>query len=217
MKKERQRYEIYYNEKKIILIHNELISNYIDRIDTLIMPYRGKVKALFQFIDTIENSTRFTQIVIHTDQLFQLWLDFKSLFVRISAAGGIISNKDREILLIYRRSYWDLPKGKLEKMESFETAAIRECEEEVGLKGLILDYKITSSYHIYREKNNKRALKQTKWFSILYDGVEEPILQYEEDIESYQWLSLQNALQVNPIYRSIYSVLLKYQKKKAVI
>lgn len=65
--------------KKIILIHNELISNYIDRIDTLIMPYRGKVKALFQFIDTIENSTRFTQIVIHTDQLFQLWLDFKSL------------------------------------------------------------------------------------------------------------------------------------------
>ena len=81
MKKERQRYEIYYNEKKIILIHNELISNYIDRIDTLIMPYRGKVKALFQFIDTIENSTRFTQIVIHTDQLFQLWLDFKSLFV----------------------------------------------------------------------------------------------------------------------------------------
>ena len=139
MKKERQRYEIYYNEKKIILIHNELISNYIDRIDTLIMPYRGKVKALFQFIDTIENSTRFTQIVIHTDQLFQLWLDFKSLFVRISAAGGIISNKDREILLIYRRSYWDLPKGKLEKMESFETAAAQRQRRQRPRRGFLLD------------------------------------------------------------------------------
>ncbi len=39
-----------------------------------------------------------------------------------------------EILMIFRRGKWDLPKGKLDKGESLEACALREVEEETGLK-----------------------------------------------------------------------------------
>ncbi len=44
----------------------------------------------------------------------------------IIAAGGIVVNPNKEILWIFRRGFWDLPKGKLDPNESIEACAIRE-------------------------------------------------------------------------------------------
>jgi 8-oxo-dGTP pyrophosphatase MutT (NUDIX family) len=46
--------------------------------------------------------------------------------------GGNYSQS--EVLLIFRRGKWDLPKGKLDAGESIETCAVREVEEETGLQ-----------------------------------------------------------------------------------
>jgi 8-oxo-dGTP diphosphatase len=54
---------------------------------------------------------------------------------RVEAAGGVVV-RDGEILLVHRPRYddWTLPKGKLDPGESFEDAALREVEEETGLR-----------------------------------------------------------------------------------
>jgi 8-oxo-dGTP diphosphatase len=55
--------------------------------------------------------------------------------VRSEAAGGVVV-RDGEVALVHRPRYddWSLPKGKLDPGESFEQAALREVEEETGLR-----------------------------------------------------------------------------------
>ena len=57
----------------------------------------------------------------------------------VLAAGGLVVRPGRdgvEVAAIHRPRYgdWSLPKGKLEPGESFESAALREVEEETGLR-----------------------------------------------------------------------------------
>jgi 8-oxo-dGTP diphosphatase len=60
--------------------------------------------------------------------------------VVVRAAGGVVTRAtpdgDREVLLVHRPRYgdWTLPKGKLERGESHEDAALREVEEETGVR-----------------------------------------------------------------------------------
>jgi 8-oxo-dGTP diphosphatase len=60
----------------------------------------------------------------------------------VRAAGGVIWDRDGEVMrvaLVHRPAYddWTFPKGKLEAGERLETAALREVEEETGLRCLI--------------------------------------------------------------------------------
>lgn len=58
----------------------------------------------------------------------------------VQAAGGVVwrrsPDREVEILLVHRPRYndWTLPKGKLEGSESHERGALREVEEETGLR-----------------------------------------------------------------------------------
>ena len=58
----------------------------------------------------------------------------------IEAAGGVVVREgpggELEIALVHRPRYddWSLPKGKLEPGESFAAAALREIEEETGMR-----------------------------------------------------------------------------------
>jgi 8-oxo-dGTP diphosphatase len=53
---------------------------------------------------------------------------------QVEAAGGVVE-RDGRIAVVHRPRYddWSLPKGKLDRGESFEAAALREVEEETGL------------------------------------------------------------------------------------
>lgn len=58
----------------------------------------------------------------------------------VRAAGGVVSRLDEhgglEVLLVHRPAYddWTFPKGKADPGESDETCALREVEEETGLR-----------------------------------------------------------------------------------
>jgi 8-oxo-dGTP pyrophosphatase MutT (NUDIX family) len=54
---------------------------------------------------------------------------------QVRAAGGVVL-RDGLVALVHRPRYddWTLPKGKLDAGESFEEAAIREIDEETGLR-----------------------------------------------------------------------------------
>ena len=102
------------------------------------------------------------------------------------AAGGVVTNKKGKVLFIYRNDKWDLPKGKLDKGESIEECAIREVEEETGVKKLKIENFLKTTYHIFK-RNGTYKLKEVHWFAMKtsYDG---PLKgQINEGIEKVKW------------------------------
>jgi 8-oxo-dGTP pyrophosphatase MutT (NUDIX family) len=121
---------------------------------------------------------------------------FKKLRV-VTAAGGMVLNDKDEILFIYRKKRWDLPKGKTEKNESIEASAIREVEEETGVEGLKVTKFLDKTYHVFKRKGRYR-LKVTHWYEMRtsYQGELRP--ETKEGIEKAKWKDLkksQKALQ----------------------
>lgn len=111
----------------------------------------------------------------------------KSEFKVIKAAGGIVVQNDR-CLLIYRKKKWDLPKGKLDKDEQSKKAAVREIFEETGVSGKLVN-KICTTWHTYTY-NNEVVLKRTKWFLLRCISDREMKPQVEEEIEKLEWVPL---------------------------
>ncbi len=116
----------------------------------------------------------------------QILEKFSSKIPIVVAAGGLVRNKKGKVLFIYRNDKWDLPKGKLDKGESIEKAAIREVEEETGVKGLVIDKYLKTTYHIFK-RNGKYKLKKVFWFLMetSYDG--ELVAQLDEGITKVKW------------------------------
>jgi 8-oxo-dGTP pyrophosphatase MutT (NUDIX family) len=68
---------------------------------------------------------------------------------RVEAAGGVVV-RGGQVLLVHRPRYddWTLPKGKLDEGESFEDAALREVEEETGLRCHLVRELPSTEYHV---------------------------------------------------------------------
>lgn len=114
-----------------------------------------------------------------------MWHDFQQDFKVVEAAGGLVINEKAELLCIFRNGFWDLPKGKIEKGESTEGAALREVTEECGIDELLLKDFFQTTYHVYPEKN-KRVLKVSHWY--LMEGKGEDLSpQVEEGITEVGW------------------------------
>jgi len=107
----------------------------------------------------------------------------------IIAAGGLVFNSDNKLLLIFRRGFWDLPKGKLDDGESIEACAVREVEEEVGLKNILLQNFIETTSHTYFDKwIGEEVVKKTYWYKMQVSN-QDLVLQTEEDIEKAVWIN----------------------------
>lgn len=106
----------------------------------------------------------------------------------IVAAGGLVFNQDEKLLLIFRRGFWDLPKGKLDDGETIEQCAVREVEEEVGLSNIILQEFVDITTHEYFDKwVGTDVIKKTYWYKMSVPN-QHFVLQTEEDIEKAVWI-----------------------------
>jgi len=119
------------------------------------------------------------------DLLFEY---FSSMFKNIEAAGGLVKNENGEYLFIFRNGKWDLPKGKREKGESIKSCAMREVEEECGVKGLAITKKIGSTFHTYYLEE-RAVLKQTYWFEMNCTHHTQLEPQLEEGITEVKWIN----------------------------
>jgi 8-oxo-dGTP pyrophosphatase MutT (NUDIX family) len=108
-------------------------------------------------------------------------------FTIVLAAGGVVADQHRNILLIHRKGKWDLPKGKLDKKESLEVCAKREVKEETGLKEVRLIESLITTYHVYDE-SGKHILKETHWYLMHADGKQSLHPQTEEQIDEIKWV-----------------------------
>jgi 8-oxo-dGTP diphosphatase len=72
----------------------------------------------------------------------------------VLAAGGLVRRDGPEIAVVHRPRYddWSLPKGKLDKGEDFEQAALREVEEETGLRCRITGELGDTTYHDRKDR-----------------------------------------------------------------
>ena len=128
----------------------------------------------------------------------------KSLSV-IKAAGGLVKNANKEYLFIFRNKKWDLPKGKVEKGEGMKEAALREVEEECGVKINSNNERLCRTYHVY-EMGGKIVLKKTNWYSMTVKGVPKLIPQKEEGITKAEWLSTS---ELEPVLQNTYPLIIE--------
>lgn len=98
-----------------------------------------------------------------------------------------MQNQKGQILLIYRRGKWDLPKGHLERGESMQECAKREVMEETGISDLKVRKYIGITRHTYTEKG-KDIIKESHWYLMHTDKNEELVPQTEEGIEKVLWV-----------------------------
>ena len=113
----------------------------------------------------------------------------------IDAAGGVVTG-GRNLLMIYRRGFWDLPKGKIDPGETPEEAAFREVDEECGVQPESASSWHFVTFHLYRE-NHREVLKKTDWYHMAVSEKAVLVPQEEEDIEAVKWvdrMSLQHYL-----------------------
>ena len=177
------------------------------------MTYRGKPKALFHIIDTLEKSKKPLHAIVVSQDPKALWVDFQTLYKRVDAGGGIVENNG-EILCIYRRKIWDLPKGKLDPNESWRQAALREVIEETGLTSVTVGEKLGRTLHTFTTKGGDRILKVTRWYHMMSE-LRKFVLQTEEEIEAAAWLKPQEFLEGDyPMFLSIRHLVERYIKYK---
>lgn len=195
--------KIYYNDKPIVLCadteafilnhpeaqHFKIIEGYTD-------------ERLFEALMELEMPQPLG--IIFKDNAPQMsFKQIQNLFGLVAAGGGLVSNEHNDLLMIFRRGKWDLPKGKLDKDETIEDCALRELSEETGLSQLTLGEKLCETYHIYDEKGKKR-IKYTTWFKMLHTARENLVAQTEEDIEEVLWVNTSN---LAPFMSNTYSAI----------
>jgi 8-oxo-dGTP pyrophosphatase MutT (NUDIX family) len=179
--------KIYFNEKPLFLC---------DKIDKEIEEYAHHDDAVFidEFsppaLNSIIHEMRLDKvhagIFMHKD-LDTLRKAFWKKFLLIQAAGGLVENEKGGLLLMMRRGKWDLPKGKLDPKETLEHCAVREVEEETGLRNIVLGSPLVVTYHTYDE-NGKHFLKESHWYRMKISGSQTLVPQLEEQITQVKWV-----------------------------
>jgi 8-oxo-dGTP pyrophosphatase MutT (NUDIX family) len=164
--------KVYVGDFKVVFVENEKPQQKVN-MDDLARNVKG----------TFPN--RHEEMTVETKNLADDFKKFCAEFKIIEAGGGLIKNDKGQYLMIYRHDKWDLPKGKLDKNESPEQGAVRECEEECGLKDIKLKDFLMHTYHIYPYKGSW-ALKKTWWYN-MESNETDLVPQLEENITKVEW------------------------------
>lgn len=124
------------------------------------------------------------------------------------AAGGLVFDPDKHLLMIIRHGIPDLPKGHLDEGEMHAEAALREVNEETGIHGLTILGEAPESWHAYFQYGIWH-LKRTRWFFMLASYRAQGIPQKAEGITNLLWVSREQIDQLfAQSYRSLREILL---------
>lgn len=181
--------KIKFQEHTLFILDNVCSFSFdiITKNKALIYKYT-KAKKIAKLVNNIHESPVLNHVIIHNNPM-EVFDELKSNFKSINAAGGLVINEKNEILFIFRNKKWDLPKGKIEKDETPEHAAIREVEEETLVKILKLENHLISTFHTYQIED-KKILKTNHWYLMKADSHQELLPQAEENIEKVEWKSV---------------------------
>jgi 8-oxo-dGTP diphosphatase len=105
----------------------------------------------------------------------------------VRAAGGLVI-RDGMVAVVHRPKYddWSLPKGKLDPGEGWEEAAVREVEEETGVRARIVAELAPSRY-----RDRKGRPKTVRWYRM--DVVDAGTFEADAEVDELRWLTPEEA------------------------
>ena len=105
----------------------------------------------------------------------------------IRAAGGVVVADDGRVAVVHRprHSDWSLPKGKLDGDETFEEAAVREVEEECGLRCRLLQELPATRYEVGGRP------KVVRWWRM--EVAEDVGFAPSDEVDELRWVSPEEA------------------------
>jgi 8-oxo-dGTP diphosphatase len=106
----------------------------------------------------------------------------------VRAAGGVVVDPEGRVALVHRPRYddWTLPKGKLDRGESFEDAALREVEEETGLRCRLVRELPSSEY---RDPKGRSKLVRYWLMEVEHD----PGFVPNNEVDELRWVPVEEA------------------------
>ena len=112
----------------------------------------------------------------------------------VEAAGGIVvrdGEAGTEVCVVHRPRYddWSFPKGKLDPGETFEDAALREVEEETGLR-CTLEVELPSAEY----RDHKDRPKIVRYWRMEID--EDPGFEPNDEVDDLRWLPMKEAAEL---------------------
>jgi 8-oxo-dGTP pyrophosphatase MutT (NUDIX family) len=180
--------KIYFNDKPLFLCNDvdASLQPYVHHDDTVFIDELN-LHTVKSMIHEMQDASIHAGVFFHKN-IEELRTMFFKKFTLVKAGGGFVQNENKEVLMMFRRGKWDLPKGKMDKNETFEECALRETEEETGLKSIQLISPLITTYHTYHE-GTRYVLKETKWFRMKVNSDQKLVPQAEEQISKLEWVS----------------------------
>jgi len=117
--------------------------------------------------------------------------------IHSQVAGGIVRNNNKFLIVAQRNNTWSLPKGHVDKGESFLDAAKREIYEESGVSDLKL-IKGLGFYDRYRISlsggDDKSELKTINMF--LFESKQNDLEPIDSDNPEARWVSKEEVIEL---------------------
>lgn len=141
--------------------------------------------------------------------------------VREVSAGGLIwrraSGGDQPMVVLVRpagRTTWVMPKGGLERDESSEQAAVRECREETGFEVEVGPRLGQITYFYTRRDDHSgkqvRVFKRVDFYLMKHRGGDPAA--HDDEIDEVRWFPIEEALQRSS-YRNERDLISKAREK----
>ena len=163
-------------------------------------------------VSMFQTSGLLSRIYIPTTCEEKTYKSFCSQFKEVNAAGGLVSNRRGDVLLISRNGMWDLPKGHQEEGEDIRTTALREVQEETGVGQLELGELICVTDHCYL-RGGTWHLKHTWWYDMLYTDPVDLTPQREEDITKAAWVARSS---LSPYLKNTYPSIMEVFREERI-
>ena len=177
-----QIYTIFINETALI------ISQFLPEQPQGVQIIENQLFDIHRFYTKIQSENTAGTFALITANPEYLFRKIRKSLALIKAAGGLVENQDKKYLFIFRRGKWDLPKGKVDEGEKVKAAAVREVEEECGIRVDAVSGKICETWHIYKQ-DGRLILKKTFWYKMKINRHQDLTPQLEEDITEARWLA----------------------------
>ena len=200
-------YKVFFNQKPILLT-TDIIPPKEDS-PFFYVKFTNK-----KFVVQMLKSKKVKMLYLYHSKEDKLWYYFLNMFKLIEAAGGLVRNlKTNHFLFIFRNKKWDLPKGRINKNEEVQKAAIREVEEETGVENLSITKPLNTTYHIFK-RNRKYRLKKTFWYLMETDYNGELTPEIKEGIEKAIWIEKKLIVSLkSEMYQNINLIISNYFNK----